>query len=101
MMRNSSSLFVTIAIAPIAPPIPNEPVSPINTLAGWALNTRKPSTAPIMAAAHTPAAIDVACIATTAYAAKAMALTPDNSPSTPSVKLTAFVTAIIIIMMNG
>ncbi|MNC44110.1 hypothetical protein D3C75_930060 [compost metagenome] len=97
----SSSLLVTMAIAPIAPPMPKEPKSPINTLAGWALNTRKPSTAPIIAAAHTPAAIDVACMATTAKAASAMALTPDNNPSTPSVKFTALVTAIIMITING
>ncbi|MNR62258.1 hypothetical protein D3C85_1842320 [compost metagenome] len=65
------------------------------------MNTRKPRTAPIIAAAQTPAAIEVACIATTVKAASAIALTPDSSPSTPSVKLTAFVTAIIMIMING
>ncbi|MOA33192.1 hypothetical protein D3C78_1544640 [compost metagenome] len=99
--KNSSSLFVTIAIAAIAPPMPREPVSPINTLAGCALNTRNPSTAPIMAAAQTAAGIDVACIAITAYAPKAIALTPDSNPSRPSVKLTALLIASIMMMIKG
>ena len=43
------SIFVKIAIAAIAPPNANEPVSPINTFAGWALKTKNPSTAPTTA----------------------------------------------------
>ncbi|MNP33986.1 hypothetical protein D3C76_1272510 [compost metagenome] len=101
MITNRSSVLVTIATAPIAPPIPREPVSPINTLAGCALYTRKPSTAPIIAAAHTAAGIDVACIATMANAPKAIALTPDSKPSRPSVKLTALVMASIMNTTNG
>ncbi|MNM88546.1 hypothetical protein D3C81_1007670 [compost metagenome] len=81
--------------------MPSEPVSPMNTLAGWALNTRKPNTAPIMAAAQTAAGSEVTCMAITANAPNAIALTPDSKPSTPSVKLTALVTAIIIMTING
>ena len=33
----------------MAPPKANEPVSPINTFAGFALNTKNPSTAPTTA----------------------------------------------------
>ncbi len=46
MMTRRTSSFSRIAIAAITPPSANDPVSPINTLAGWALNTRNPSNAP-------------------------------------------------------
>ena len=39
-------LWVT-AIDPMVPPIDNEPVSPIKTIAGGALNHRNPKPAPI------------------------------------------------------
>ena len=47
---SSSSTFIMIAIAAIAPPNANAPVSPMNTSAGKALNQRKPIAAPISAA---------------------------------------------------
>src|SRR5699024_8011389 len=40
------SILVKIAMAAIVAPKLNEPVSPINTLAGCALNTKKPNNAP-------------------------------------------------------
>ena len=42
-----NSIFVITLIAPIAAPADSEPVSPINILAGGALNHKKPSPAPI------------------------------------------------------
>ncbi|MNP62109.1 hypothetical protein D3C76_1573560 [compost metagenome] len=54
-----------------------------------------------MAAAHTAAGIDVACIATIANAPNAIALIPDSRPSSPSVKLTALVIASIMNTTNG
>jgi hypothetical protein len=47
---SSSSTFIMIAIAAIAPPRANEPVSARNTSAGKALNQRKPIAAPNSAA---------------------------------------------------
>ena len=38
---------------PSSPPSGSEPVSPMNTCAGWQLNQRKPTTAPIIPAART------------------------------------------------
>ena len=42
------------AIPATAPPRKREPVSPMNTLAGWALKSRKASSRPSSAAAKTP-----------------------------------------------
>ena len=39
---SNNSVLVKIAIAAKAPPNANEPVSPINTLAGFTLYTKKP-----------------------------------------------------------
>jgi hypothetical protein len=47
---SSSSTFIMIAIAAIAPPSAIAPVSPMNTSAGKALNQRNPTAAPISAA---------------------------------------------------
>ena len=47
------SCLVATATAPSAPPSASEPVSPMNTAAGGALNHRKPSPAPISAEQNT------------------------------------------------
>ena len=52
-MASTISCLVTTATAPSAPPIASEPVSPMNTMAGGALNHRKPRPAPISAAQNT------------------------------------------------
>ena len=46
MMISSTSVWVITARAPIAPPRPSEPVSPMKIEAGKALNQRKPMQAP-------------------------------------------------------
>ena len=50
MKTSSTSVSVMIASVAIAPPSAIEPVSPMNTSAGWALNQRKPIMPPISAA---------------------------------------------------
>ena len=51
MKIRSTSVCVITASPAIAPPRAIEPVSPMNTSAGNALNQRKPITPPISAAA--------------------------------------------------
>ena len=49
VIANTISCFVVTPIAPKEPPKANEPVSPINILAGGALNHKKPIDAPMIA----------------------------------------------------
>src|SRR3546814_11354633 len=49
MMPSTSSRLVTKAMEPSAPPQDSEPVSPMKTMAGGALNHRKPRPAPTSA----------------------------------------------------
>src|SRR5699024_12109150 len=84
------SNLLKIAIAAIDPPNANEPVSPIKTLAGYALKTKNPSNAPTVAKEKiTSSFCGKPYHARTANAPKAIAAVPVNSPSNPSVKLTA------------
>ncbi len=48
-----SSRLISTATVPSAPPSANEPVSPMNTSAGWLLYQRNPSAAPNTAAQNT------------------------------------------------
>ena len=64
----------------------------MKTDAGWKLCTRKPSAAPAVIAASTPAASFCRSNAITANAAAEIAQTPAASPSMPSEKLTTFIT---------
>ena len=48
---NNNGIFTYKAILDITPPNSNEPVSPINTFAGYALNPKNPKQAPAVAAA--------------------------------------------------
>ena len=50
IIANTISCFVATAIAPIALPTDNDPVSPIKTIAGGALYHKKPKPEPIKAA---------------------------------------------------
>ena len=52
-MASTSSCLVMTLMAPSAPPIDSEPVSPMNTMAGGALNHRKPRPAPTRAPQNT------------------------------------------------
>ncbi len=53
MMASAISCLVATAMAPSAPPSARLPVSPMKTMAGGALNHRKPSPAPISAPTKT------------------------------------------------
>ena len=70
-------------------------MSPMKIEAGWKLCQRKPSAAPAVSAARTPAASRSSESAITAKVAAAIVHTPAASPSAPSVKFTTFITATI------
>ena len=78
-----------------------EPVSPINTFAGCKLNIKKPSTEPITMLPNIEISVKLYCIPIIVKQVIIIAETLDESPSIPSVKLTAFVVAKITIMANG
>ncbi len=70
-------------------------MSPMKIDAGWKLCQRKPSAAPAVSAASTPAASRSSESAITANVAAAIVHTPAARPSAPSVKFTTFITATI------
>ena len=49
IITNTNSCLDADAVTPITPPSDNEPVSPIKTIAGGALNHKKPNPDPIIA----------------------------------------------------
>ena len=100
-MINNIGIFKYSAIDEITPPKSNEPVSPINTLAGCKLNIKNPNIAPITQLANTDTSGIPKIIPITARHVIIIALTLDDKPSIPSVKFTAFVVANITIMANG
>ncbi len=101
---SSSSVFVITAKPASAPPIAIEPVSPMNTSAGKALNQRKPIAPPISAAPQIamsslltsrssaePGLERMKAITLIAVKVKrAMIPVPAASPSRPSVRFTPF-----------
>ena len=87
--------------APSSRPSRFEPQSPMKTDAGWKLWTRKPSAAPAVIAASTPAASRPRSKAMIAKATAEIAQTPAARPSTPSEKLTTFITATMPSTVSG
>src|SRR3954452_8986507 len=87
--------------APSSRPSRFEPESPMKTEAGWKLWTRKPSAAPAMQPASTPAASSRRSNAMTEKPIAEIAQTPAASASTPSEKLTTFMTATSPISVSG
>ena len=85
----NSGILSIYAVAATKPPSASEPVSPMNTLAGYTLNTRNPSSAPT-AAQVTGATPEPVPIATTVKNVAIRAVTDDARPSSPSVKLEPF-----------
>ena len=84
---------VTASVAPSA----SAPESPMKIWAGWTLNQRKPSSAPMMSA-HRSARFGwfgSLSRAMSMYATKAMTTVPPARPSRPSVMLTPFAAAMI------
>ena len=98
----SRAELVNRAKAVTAPPSAIETVSPINTLAGLTLNHIKPIQAPRVAAANW--LISTFCTTIKANIVKnnaTIAVIPDASPSSPSVRLTAFTVPRTTIIING
>ena len=83
-----SSIPLTTAAAATKPPKASEPVSPMNTFAGYTLNIRKPSKAPITAAEQSIKPLSANLSPMHMKNAAATAVTDEHKPSRPSVKLT-------------
>ena len=99
------SCLVATAIAPIVPPTDKDPVSPINTIAGGALNQRNPKPEPINAAhimTNSPVSLTKGIFRYSEYIRfpvkyvikakdkEVIIIGPIANPSKPSVKFTAF-----------
>ena len=100
MTINKSSVFVAMAIPAKAPPNANEPVSPINTFAGFALKYKNPKQTALTTIPKKVTLKEPTNNPTTAKVAPAIAEIPVANPSKPSVKLTAFVVPKIMINAN-
>ena len=87
--KSNNSCFTNTEIIAKAPPSASEPVSPINTFAGFALKIKKPSNAPVTANANNAISACSLNSAITPNAANAIDAVPATRPSKPSVKLTA------------
>ena len=82
------------------PPSASEPVSPINTLAGYTLNSRNPRSAPTTAQVIGSIPLLVP-IATTVKNVATSTVTLDARPSRPSVKFTPLTVPITTKNING
>ena len=94
IISTRSSCLVMTANAARIPPNAREPQSPMKILAGCALNTKKPVKPPINAAPKIAASTFLLKIAKTTNGVNAMIIRPVASPSNPSVKFTAFDSAV-------
>src|SRR5215207_1925652 len=105
MNGSRNSCFVRIATVPNAPPIASDPTSPMNTSAGGELYHRKPRLAPTIAPQKTVSSEADGLKVMSRYSAQRLSLptyvkavkadiainvTLVASPSSPSVRLTAF-----------
>ena len=88
---NNNGIFKYKAIPAIAPPKSKDPVSPINTLAGWRLNIKNPKQAPIKIVPANVTSLIPNIILIDTRQVKIIVVTLVDNPSIPSVKLTAFV----------
>ena len=79
-----------MAIAPITAPNDNEPVSPINILAGCVLYIRNPIKLPTSIKLNIPISSNPTINDIKLKAINAIADNPPAKPSNPSVKFTAF-----------
>ena len=84
----------------VIPPRKREPVSPMNTLAGWKLYTRKPRHPPIAAPEITPSPSLPSLKAQKAKNAIIISETEDTRPSMPSVRFALFTIPTISTMAN-
>ena len=88
------------AVEATNPPNARDPVSPMNTLAGYTLNSRKPRSAPTTA--HVIGEMPLLVpIATTVKNVATSTVTLEARPSRPSVKFTPFTVPITAMNMTG
>ena len=88
---NNKGIFKYNAIPAIAPPSSNEPVSPMNTCAGYILNNKNPKLVPIIIDPNIVVSFIFHIIEIMVNVAIINVVTPVDNPSIPSVKFTAFV----------
>ena len=88
--KNTISLCNIIDIAAKIPPNAREPVSPIKIFAGFLLNNKKPNSAPTIAKQNTNTGKLFSLYANSANVLVVIIVTLVASPSSSSVKLTAF-----------
>ncbi len=100
-MISSSGILRYNAILAIAPPNKREPVSPIITFAGCKLNTKNARQLPIKILPNIVISFIPKIIPMTVKQVRIMVVTLVDSPSIPSVKLTAFVVARSTTTANG
>ena len=89
------------ARATTSPPKNIEPVSPINTFAGWKFHTKKPRQTPASAAANRFICTKPSMEEMTRKPMAATIVTEDASPSMPSVRLTALTAPMMMNSMTG
>ena len=96
----NNGICIIYAVPATKPPSAREPVSPINTLAGYTLNNKNPRSAPTTAQVigSTPLFVP---IATTVKNVATRTVTLDASPSSPSVKFVPFTVPITAINKSG
>jgi len=88
-------------MAAIAPPKAIDPVSPIKTLAGWALNLRNPRQAPVKAPENITMLSNPKFKATKLKKDETINVTPAANPSRPSVRFTLLVVATTTKIIKG
>ena len=91
IISNINGIFKYNAIPDITPPKNNEPVSPINTLAGYILNIKNANTAPITIAPNTTISFTPSIVAIIVKHVIIIVHTLGDKPSIPSVKFIALV----------
>ena len=101
MINSNKGIFKYNAIAEIIPPSIKDPVSPINTFAGCKLNIKNPNVAPTAILANNDTSNILLLIPITAKHVIISAEILEHNPSTPSVKLIAFVVPSITIIASG
>ena len=91
-----SGILSIIATLQNAPPSASEPVSPINTFAGYPLNNKNPRVEPVTTAENPVSALSPAIIDIQVKKIIIIVVTLAAKPSKPSVRFKLFVQASII-----
>jgi len=97
IITNNKGIFKYKAIAATAPPSIKDPVSPIITFDGYKLNNKNPKHAPDKALPNKVTSFISNIIAITVKHVNIIVVTLLDKPSTPSVKLIAFVLSLSLL----